>query len=206
VVDAEDYLTAAAKYDTRVATGALFEIVMYLAIAAMAVVLYPVLKRHGERLALGYVVARTVEVVCFVVGSALISLTLLTVGQDFVKAGSPTGAPSQTLGDALVAGRDWAGGALGVVAFSVSALILNYVLRRADLVPRWLASWGFAGAVLYLATGVMVLYGLEPFSATQTLLQLPLAMQEIVFAIWLIVKGFNPTALDAPPRELAHTS
>ena len=96
--------------------------------------------------------------------------------------------------------RDWAGGALGVVAFSVSALILNYVLRRADLVPRWLASWGLAAAVLYLATGVMVLYGLEPLSATQTLLQLPLAVQEMVFAIWLIVKGFNPTVLDAPRR------
>lgn len=93
------------------------------------------------------------------------------------------------------------------MAFSVSALILNYVLRRADLVPRWLASWGLAGAVLYLATGLMVVYGLEPFSATQTVLQLPLAVQEMVFAIWLIVKGFNPTTIDAPPpRELAHAS
>ncbi len=121
LVDADDYLTAAAQHDTRAATGALFEIVMYVAIVAMAVVLYPVLKRYSERLAMGYVVARTVEVVVFVIGSALISLTLLTVGQDFVKAGSPTGSQSQTLGDALVAGRDWAGGVLGVVAFSVSA-------------------------------------------------------------------------------------
>jgi Domain of unknown function (DUF4386) len=83
---------------------------------------------------------------------------------------------------------------LGVIAFSVSALILNYVLRRADLVPRWLASWGLAGAVLYLATAAMVLYGLEPLSATQNLLQAPLGIQEMVFAIWLIVKGFNPAA------------
>jgi hypothetical protein len=97
---------------------------------------------------------------------------------------------------------------LGVVAFGVSALILNYVLRRADLVPRWLASWGLAGAVLYLATGgVTVVYGLEPFSATQTMLQLPLALHEMVFAIWLIAKGFNPTVVDAPPpRELAVAS
>ncbi len=78
------------------------------------------------------------------------------------------------------------------------------MLRQADLVPRWLTSWGLAGAMLYLATGVMVLYGLEPLSATQNLLQLPMAVQEMAFAIWLIVKGFNPTVLDAPPRELAH--
>jgi hypothetical protein len=173
VVDADDYLSAAAQHDTRVATGAVFEIVMYVSIAAIAVVLYPVLKRHSERLAVGYVVARTVEVVVFVVGSALVSLTLLTVGQDFVKAGSPTGSQFQTLGDSLVAGPDWANAALGVVAFSVSALILNYVLRRADLVPRWLASWGLAAAMLYLATGVMVVYGLEPLSATQTRVAAP---------------------------------
>lgn len=165
------------------------------------------MKRHSERLALGYVAARTVEVVVFVVGSTLVSLTLLSVGQDFAKAGSLAGSQFQTVGDALVAGRDWANAALAVVAFSVSALILNYVLRRADLVPRWLASWGLAGAVLYLATGVMIVYGLEPFSATQTVLQLPLAVQEMVFAIWLIVKGFNPSIADAPPpRELAHAS
>ena len=205
VVDAEDYLTAAARHDTRVATGALFEIVMYVAIAAIAVLLYPVLKRYSERLALGYAVARTIEVVVFVVGSVLISLMLLSVGQDFATAGSPAGSQFQTVGNALVAGRDWANAALAVVAFSVSALILNYVLRRADLVPRWLASWGLVGAVLYLATGVMVIYGLEPFSAPQTLLQLPLAVQEIAFAVWLIVKGFNPTALDAPPRRHAVT-
>ena len=201
VVDAGDYLTAAAQHQTRVATGAVFEIVMDVAIVAIAVVLYPVLKRHSECLALGYVAARMVEVVVFVVGSVLVSLTLLSVGQDLAKAATPAGSQFRTTGDALVAGRDWATAVLGVVAFSVSALILNYVLRRADLVPRWLASWGLAGAVLYLATGLMVVYGLEPLSATQNLLQAPLGVQEMVFAIWLIVKGFNPSRAGWPTLD-----
>jgi Domain of unknown function (DUF4386) len=89
-----------------VATGAVFEIAMDVAIVAIAVVLYPVLKRHSERLALGYVAAGMVEVVVFVVGSVLVSLTLLSVGRDFATAGTPAGSPFRTTGDALVAGRD----------------------------------------------------------------------------------------------------
>ena len=111
------------------------------------------------------------------------------------------GVLSRITGDALVAGRDWANAVLGVVAFSVSGLILNYVLWRADLVPRWLASWGLAGAVLHLATAVMVLCGLEPLSATQNLLQAPLGAQEMVFAIWLMVKGFNPSRAERPTLD-----
>ena len=81
------------------------------------------------------------------------------------------------------------------MAFTVSALILNYALYRARLVPRWLSGWGLAGAVLYLAAGVAVLYGLEPMSATQNVLQAPLGLQEMVFAVWLIVKGFDTAAI-----------
>ncbi len=55
--------------------------------------------------------------------------------------------------------------------------------------------------MLYLATGVMAVYGLEPFSATQTVLQLPPAVQEMVFAIWLIVKGLNPNVAEWPTLD-----
>jgi hypothetical protein len=95
------------------------------------------------------------------------------------------------VGDTLVAGREWVDAALGVAAFSLSASMLNYALFHAHLVPRWLSTWGLVGAALYLAAGVMVLYGLEPFSATQNVLNAPLFVQEMVFAVWLIAKGFN---------------
>jgi Domain of unknown function (DUF4386) len=196
VVDADDFLTAAAQHDTRVATGAVLEIIMYGAIAALSVILYRVLKRESEHLALGYVVARTAEVLIFVLGSTLVSLTLWSLGEDLTSPGSSAGSQLQTVGDALAAGRDWANAVLGVIAFSLSALILNHVLRRAGLIPRWLATWGLAGAGLYLTTAVMVLYGnVEPLSASQALLQAPLGVQEMVFAVWLIAKGFNSPAL-----------
>ena len=200
IVGAKDYLTAAAHNDTRIATGALFELVMFAAIAAIAVALFPVLKRCSERLALGYVVARTIEVVVSVAGSVVVLLMISSLGHDYVAAGSPAGSEFKTVGDVLVAGRDWANAAVVVAAFSASAVILNYALRRAHLVPRWLANWGLVGALLYFGTGLMVLFGLEPFSAPQSILQVPLGLQEMVFAVWLIVKGFNPTVAEGPAR------
>jgi hypothetical protein len=188
----DDYLSQASLNETRVATGMLMTIIMTLAIVAIPIVIYPILRRFSVRLALGYIVARTIEVVVFFVG-AIGVLMLMSLSKEYVGAGADV-SNLQTLGGVLRDGRDGADEVIAVMAFSVSALTLNYVLYRARLVPRWLSGWGLAGAVLYLAAGVAVLYGLEPLSATQMALQAPLGVQEMVFAVWLIAKGFDTTS------------
>jgi hypothetical protein len=70
-------------------------------------------------------------------------------------------------------------------------LVLNAALYHSHLVPKWLSVWGLAGAAAYLAAGVLVLYGLEPLSTPQVLLEAPLGLQELALALWLILKGFN---------------
>lgn len=194
VLDASDYLSKASANENQVATGVLLELVMGTAVVAIAVVIYPVLRRFSQRLALGFVAARTVEAVIYLI-DAIAVLTLLTVSGDFVDAGTPQSSPFQPLGAALLAVRDWGGNVvLDVTAFSISALILNFALYRARLVPRWLSVWGLIGAVPYLGAGVMVVYGLEPGSATQSLLDVPLGVQEMALALWLIIKGFDASA------------
>jgi hypothetical protein len=187
---AGDYLVRASSEENLVATGALLVLVMAAVVAAISIVLYPVLRRFSERLAMGYVVARTIEGVTFVV-STLGALALMTLSRKLVVASTPEAASLRAVGDTIVAGRDWVDAALGVAAFCLSAVMLNYALFRARLVPRWLSAWGLAGAALYLAAGLMVLYGLGPFSATQNVLDAPLFVQEMVLAVWLILKGFN---------------
>jgi hypothetical protein len=67
-----------------------------------------------------------------------------------------------------------------------------------------LSVWGLAGASLYLAAGVLVIYGLEPLSTTQVVLEVPLGVQEMVLAVWLIVKGFDaPASASGPWMEPA---
>jgi len=87
---------------------------------------------------------------------------------------------------------------LGVeFVFSLTALILNYLLFRSKLVPRFISVWGLIGATLLLVSGFLVMFGLSPSptSAISMLLSLPISVQEMVFAVWLIVKGFNSSAI-----------
>jgi hypothetical protein len=193
-LDAQDYLTESALDQNRVATALLFDLIMAIAIVAIAPVFYPVLRRSSQRLALGFFAARTIEGVVYLIGIALSLLILVTISQAFVKADASAAADLESLGSVLMHGLDWVNYVVLVIVFSSSALILNVALYQSRLVPRWLSLWGLVGAAAYLLSGVAVMYGLEAFSTPQTLLMAPLAVQEMVFAVWLIVKGFNSVA------------
>ena len=80
-------------------------------------------------------------------------------------------------------------------AFALPALILNFLLYQSKLVPRWLSSWGFVGAALVFANFLLESFGNDPIE----ILYIPIAVQEMVFAVWLIVKGFNPSAISSEP-------
>lgn len=167
---------------------------MAVLIAGIPVFMYPLLKKYNEALALGYVVFRTIEVVFFIV-CAISLLTLLTLSQEFVIAGAPDASYFQTLATLLLAVREWGGGVFSTIVFSLSALILNYILYRSKLIPRWLSGWGLIGATFYLGSGFLPLFGHDPRSTIYLLMEAPLALQEMVFAVWLIVKGFNSSAI-----------
>jgi hypothetical protein len=193
ILAAPDYLIEVSRNEFRVGTGALLELTNHIAVVGIAVVIYPVLRPFSERLAMGYLVARSMESVIFIMGTMHL-VALLNVSHEFVAAGAPPVSHFHTLGSMLLTGHDWNRAEFAFTAFSLSALILNYLLFQARLVPRWLCGWGMFGAALLLAARIMVISGLELSSATVTLLDSPIMVQEMVFAVWLIVKGFNSGA------------
>ena len=190
ILAAPDYLIEVSRNEFRVGTGALLELTNHIAVVGIAVVIYPVLRPFSERLAMGYLVARSMESVIFIIGTMHL-VALLNVSHEFVAAGAPPVSHFHTLGSMLLTGHDWNRAEFAFIAFSSSALILNYLLFQARLVPRWLCGWGMFGAALLLAARIMVISGLELSSATVTLLDSPIMVQEMVFAVWLIVKGFK---------------
>ncbi len=134
---------------------------------------------------------RFIEAMSTIVGS-IILLTLLTLSQEFVKAGAPDASYYQTLGSLLLAARAGAFTIGSGLVWSLSALVLNYVLYQSELVPRWLSVWGLGGGILSFAC-----YLLQFFGIGVDFLFLPIAVQEMAFALWLIVKGFSPSAMEA---------
>jgi len=76
------------------------------------------------------------------------------------------------------------------IVFSLGALMIYAVFYQSKLIPRWLSTWGLVGGVLYFAAALLGMFGFE-----WGFLELPLALQEMVLALWLIIKGLNPIAI-----------
>jgi len=197
-IDTPDYLVTVAANANQVKTGALFELVYAFACASIAIWLYPVLKKHDEALALGSVAFRLIEGILSIV-SVTALLMLLTLSQEYVKAGAPDASYFQTVGTSIFALRDWTG-TLSGAAFILGALMYYYTFYRSKLIPRWLSVWGLIGVPFWIASILLRMFGvIEGFSTNAILLDLPIAVNEMVLAVWLIVKGFNTSAIVSEP-------
>lgn len=195
VGDVEDYLVSVSTNEAGLMVGAFFVITMGLALAMIPVVMFPVLRRHNEALALGYVVFRGgLETVGYLAVAAT-WLLMVPLSQVYVRAGASDAASLQALGTLLLETDDVVGGSLMTIVFSLGSLIFNYLLYRTRLVPRWLSGWGLIAGVLYLASGLLAMFDIvDPLATIYVLLNLPKALQEMVLAVWLIIRGFNPSA------------
>lgn len=187
-----DYLVDMSSHGNKIMTAVLLDLIMIGCVLAIPVVIYPVLRRHSELMARGYVVARTFEGIALTIG-VFSMIGLLTLSRNYAIGG--VNAPHyETLGILLRATSDWALLIGGQVILSLTALIVNVAMVRFRLVPRFLSLWGLIAVPLMLASGLVVMFGLADFSSTlTTVLIVPLAVQEMAFALWLIVRGFNPT-------------
>lgn len=192
ILSAPDYLATVSASETQVIIGVLLELVNACAVVGIAVMLFPVLKRHNEGLALGYVGFRVVEAAILVV--AVISpLLLTTLSQEYVARGASDVLPFQVLGALLTAARAHLTGLLVPVFFGLAALLFYCLLYQSRLVPRFISVWGLIAVVLILAWNLMETFGIS--IAAGMLLGLPIILNEIFLGIWLIVKGFNPSAV-----------
>jgi len=200
-INASNYLTVFSVNQNQVLVGALLVFIAAASSASIAISLYPVLKKHNQSLALGAVGFRLIEAVMYIVGVIGI-ISLLTLSQEFVKAGAPASSYFQTLGAVLLAGYNWVGNVGALLAFCLGALMYYYVFYQTKLIPRWLSVWGLVGATLCMVAGLLVMFRLiGPMSTFQVVLALPIAVQEMVLAVWLIVKGFNSSPITSGVKQ-----
>ena len=188
-------LAKLAANENGVVLAALIEFVWAATGAGIAVALFPVLRRHNRALALGSVVARAGEAVLVLVGT-LGLLVLFSLSEDAVAAGS-AGLPSaDTLANLLVAGREWLHGLVGPLAFALGAFLYYWVLFKSRLIPRWLSGWGIIAIALNVFSTIYGAFAQDfGLSSVSTAINIPILLQEMVLAVWLIAKGFDRTAL-----------
>src|SRR5215203_272425 len=194
VVDDPRSIVGAAGADTSVRLGAFLELILIIANIGTAVVLWPVLKRVNEILALGFDTARVMESAFIAVG-ILSLLTVVTLRQE-AAAGADAGS-LVAVGESLVALHDWTFlFGPGFVVGIGNGLILGYLMYRSALVPRGLAVLGLIAGPVLIARFVGILFGVfEPMSVLGGLMVVPEFIWELALGTWLIVKGFNPSAV-----------
>jgi hypothetical protein len=196
-VSGAGYLTKMSANGNQIAGGALLEFIAAGSCAGIAIALFPVLRTWSVSLALGSVVFRSIEAAMYAIAAATL-LSVFAVSQRFVGSGLVDRASIQTLSDALLAMRQQATFA-GVLAFCVGAILYYYVFYRSQLIPRWLSGWGFVAIVLLMAACMLALFN-HTAVTSYTVMALPIAVQEMVLAVWLIVRGFStPVARLAQP-------
>src|SRR6266705_4135489 len=177
--------------DTAVLLGAILEIIVALAGIGTAVALYPVLKRQNEGVAMGFVGSRTLEASGLFAGVMCV-LSVVSLRQ----AGA--GAESLVTSHALVTMYDRIFLISGGFIPAVNGVLLGFLLYRSRLVPRVLPLLGFIGATVLVAADLAVLFDLIGRTSTPALVTaLPIALWEFSLGVWLVVKGFKPSAITA---------
>lgn len=190
IINAPDYLIKLYENKNIVKLGVLLVLTMGISLSMMSVVLFPIFRKYNEALALGTVIFRgALELVSYL-GIAISWLLLLTLSQEYVSTGVPV-SNFQLMGTMLLDVTSRCANMLDIV-FSIGALFVYYLFYKTKLIPTWLSLWGLIGAILYLAYPILFM-----FSFDIGILQIPLAVQEMVLAVWLIVKGFNSSAFNS---------
>jgi hypothetical protein len=182
-----------AGHDTRVAIGALLEICLAVTGIATAVVIFPIVKRVNESIALGYVATRTVESILILIG-VLSLMSIVALRQDFADTGntdlidvarSLLAVHEQTslLGPQFCAG-------LG------NGILLGYLMWRSRLLPRPMVMFGLVGGPLAVLAGVGVLLGVwDMHDGLPVLMTAPEAIWEFSLSVWLLFLGFRPSPI-----------
>jgi hypothetical protein len=197
-VRAEAYLVSISANPNQITLAALFILVMGLALALVPILLFPLLKKYNEVLALGYVVFRGALETALYIGLTVGWLVLIVLSLEYVKAGAPAASYFQTLGTLLLAGNEALNTVL-IIVFSLNALMLYTVFYQSKLIPRWISVWGFIAILLHLTTAFLLMFNVIESTNSPVLMvfNLLILVQEMVMAVWLIAKGFNSTAIAA---------
>lgn len=195
ILNGSDYLINGSKHANQVILGALMELILVVSAVGTATTMFPILRRYNETIALWHVCFRFLEAIVITVGVISV-LSLVTLSQEFVAAGAPDVAAFQTSGTVLKAIHEWTFMLGPNFMLGINTMMYSYIFYKTKLVPRFIPILGMTGATLVFICALLVMFGvIEQVSVWGGLLALPVAANEMILAVWLIMKGFNSSAL-----------
>ncbi|MFC1794764.1 DUF4386 domain-containing protein [Planctomycetota bacterium] len=195
IINAPDYLINVDPNKTQLIIGVLLQLICAVAVVGIAVMLFPILKNHNKNITIGYLSFRIIESAIIFV-SAISLLSLITLSQEYVNAEAPDASSFQTLGTLAVAGHYWAF-QMVIIVCGVAGLMFCYLLYQSKLIPRFISVLGIIGYPLSLVAPLLDMFGIiDTLHGPGLIMYIPGSIFEIILLpLWLIVKGFNSSAI-----------
>lgn len=187
----EDFLSNIAANEAKVIIAMLLDLVTGASVFGISVILFPILKRFSERIALWYVGLRLTEWVIALI-SGMFLLTVLSISKDYQQASTQESNFLQTISEYFLNSRGSIRN-LMLLTFCLSASMFYFLLYKSKLLPRFISVWGLIGVFLLFAEILSSIFG---SSLGGIMIMLPMGLNEIFLGTWLIIKGFNVTASD----------
>jgi hypothetical protein len=189
VLGEPDHLAMVSAHGITLATGAVLWLMAAAGDAAHGVLMFPLLKEHNERIAFGYLAARIVDCT-FIALMVLFILVQLPLGSEFLKGATAEAHQLQVLSTLSVQASQYAYD-IAMSTLGIAGLMLCYALFRTKLIPRWIAVWGSIGYAIISCGMVSEIIG----SGLGLVSSIPGGLWEVFVGLWLIVKGFNSSAI-----------
>ncbi|MFK9093883.1 DUF4386 domain-containing protein [Bacillus salipaludis] len=197
ILNGPDYLIKGSEHANQVILGAIMELILVVSAVGTATTMFPFLRKYNETIALWHVCFRFLEAVVITFGIISI-LSLLTLSREYVAGGSPDIAFYQASGTLLKAIHGWTFLIGPNFMLGINTMMYSYIFYKSKLVPRFIPILGMTGATLVFICAFLVMFGvIQQVSILGGLLSLPVAANEMILAVWLIVKGFNESAIDS---------
>lgn len=186
ILYAPDFLSEIITHKNQVNIAMLLELLSGFAFVGFSVILFQILKKYNPYTALAYVGLRFVEF-GIVVFSQIKLMSLVAVSEQLAEAEGNQSLFFQTMGTVLRAEWQWAA-LVYMIVFCLNALLFYGLLHKSRLVPRFIAVWGFLGALVALMAPLLIMFD-QPTGGM--LIYAPIGFNELFLAIWLIIIGFN---------------
>ncbi|MBT2658352.1 DUF4386 domain-containing protein [Bacillus sp. ISL-18] len=192
-----NYLIKGSEHANQVIMGAIMELILVVSAVGTATTMFPFLRKYNETIALWHVCFRFLEAIIITVGVISV-LSLLTLSREYAAAGFPDIASYQASGILLKAVHDWTFLLGPNFMLGINTMMYSYIFFKSKLVPRFIPILGMTGATLVFIAALLEMFGvIQQVSVWGAILSVPVAANEMILAVWLIVKGFNESELAA---------
>lgn len=191
ILNNSEFLTASIVHSEKIVWGAIFESILAFTALGTAILMFPYLRRHNEGWGLGYVCFRLLEVVFILVGIVCM-LSILVLNKEYMNHANADVPSFQTSARILKTIKDWTFVFGPHFMLGINTFIYSLIFFQSKLVPRKLSVLGMAGAILIFSAAILEMFGIiSQYSGEIIIMALPIALYEMILAVWLIVKGFN---------------